>query len=68
MMDLRQAIFQRLQNKNESELHEIITDSINNDERALPGLGVIFELIWEKSDKQTQSLLISTLENNLPQQ
>ncbi|WP_328699918.1 small acid-soluble spore protein SspI [Chengkuizengella marina] len=67
MMDLRQAIFQRLQNKNESELHEIITDSINNDERTLPGLGVIFELIWKKSDEQTQNLLISTLESNLPQ-
>ncbi|WP_338075736.1 small acid-soluble spore protein SspI [Chengkuizengella sediminis] len=67
MMDLRQAIFQKLQNKNESELHEIITDSIHNDERALPGLGVIFELIWEKSDEQTQSQLISTLESHLPQ-
>ncbi|MDP5272520.1 small acid-soluble spore protein SspI [Chengkuizengella axinellae] len=66
MMDLRQAIFQKLQNKNQSELHDIINDSVNNDERTLPGLGVIFELIWEKSDEQTQNHLVSTLENHIP--
>lgn len=67
LLSLRQAIYQKLQSQSESDLTETIEDAIGNDERALPGLGVLFEIIWQNIDKDTQTKLVHALKENLPQ-
>lgn len=62
---LRQAIIQRVHNKSDEELHEVIEDSIGGEERTLPGLGVLFEIIWRHSDAEIQNKLVSTLKEHL---
>ncbi|MBW7476529.1 small acid-soluble spore protein SspI [Paenibacillus oenotherae] len=63
-LDLRQAIIQRVQDKSGEELKDVIEGSIGNDERALPGLGVLFEIIWKQSNAASQNLMVDTLYNN----
>ncbi|MBD2844367.1 small acid-soluble spore protein SspI [Paenibacillus sp. IB182496] len=64
-LDLRQAIKQRVHNKPGNELTEVIEDSIDSDERALPGLGVLFELIWQGSDAAARQSMVATLHQQL---
>ena len=65
-LNLRQAIIQRVQEKSEDELHDVIESSIGNEERTLPGLGVLFEIIWQNCDQDIQYDLVATLKKNLP--
>lgn len=62
---LRQAIHQRVQNKSNDELKEIIEDSIGGEEKVLPGLGVLFEIIWQHTEAGTQEALVETLKAHL---
>jgi small acid-soluble spore protein I (minor) len=64
-LNLRQAIIQRVQNKSNEELLEVIAGSIDNDEKALPGLGVLFEIIWKNLDEKQQLDLASVLHRAL---
>ncbi len=64
-INLRQAVIQRVQNKSNEELQEIIDDSIGGVEQVLPGLGVLFEIIWQHSDENIQSELVETLKGHL---
>jgi len=64
-MNLREAIVKRVQDRDESELLEIINDSMHGDERALPGLGVLFEIIWDRLDPSVKSQLVSELKHGL---
>ncbi|GGG23835.1 small acid-soluble spore protein SspI [Paenibacillus abyssi] len=64
-LDLRQAIIQRVQGKTDEDLTDVIESSIGNDERTLPGLGVLFEMIWQESDKAAQTTMVSALHNSL---
>ena len=45
-MDLREAVIHKMHGKNEDGLREMIDGSIHAQEAALPGLGVVFELMW----------------------
>lgn len=65
LLDLRQAIVQRVKGKTEQELAEVIEGSIGGDDQALPGLGVLFEMIWEHIDEDTRHKLVSALHNEL---
>lgn len=64
-LNLRQAIVRRVQDKSLEELHEVIEGSIGGDDRALPGLGVLFEIIWQHTDESTQHNLVETLKEHL---
>lgn len=65
LLDLRQAIVQRVDGKSEQELTGVIQDSIGGDDQALPGLGVLFELIWQAVDTDTQQKLVAALHGQL---
>lgn len=65
ILNLRQAIIQRVSDKNNDELRDVIEDSIGNDERALPGLGVLFEIIWQHCDSGIQNQMVETLHRQL---
>jgi small acid-soluble spore protein I (minor) len=61
LLDLRQAIMQRVTGKSEQELAEVIEGSIGGDDRALPGLGVLFEIIWQNIDEDLRQKLVQVL-------
>ncbi|MVP01800.1 small acid-soluble spore protein SspI [Paenibacillus lutrae] len=65
ILSLRQAIVQRVEGKSDQELQEIINDSIDGQEQALPGLGVLFEVIWKNITPETQTELVTTLRQHL---
>lgn len=65
-LNLRQAIIQRVQDKSSDELVDVIESSVGSDERSLPGLGVLFEIIWQNLEKDTQEQLASTLQKHIP--
>ena len=64
-IDLRQAIMNRVQDKSDVELTDIIEGSIHQDERALPGLGVLFEMIWDHSSAAERAQLTQTLHQSI---
>lgn len=66
LLDLRQAIYKKIETQTENDLFQTIEDSIGNDERALPGIGVLFEVIWKHSDDNTRKKLVHTLREHLP--
>lgn len=65
-LTLRQAIIQRVRKKSDEELYQIIEDSVRSEEQALPGLGVLFEIIWENCAEETKQQLVSTLNEHVP--
>lgn len=65
-LDLRNAIIANIKDKSKDQLIDMMDDALNTqDEKTLPGLGVIFEIIWRNSDAQTKENLIDTLSNNM---
>ncbi len=64
-MDLRQAIEQRVAGKSETELREIIDGSVGQEEMTLPGLGVLFEMIWTISPADDKSRMTGLLHRSL---
>lgn len=65
-LDLRQAILGNIKGKNEEQLMDMIETALeDHEEKTLPGLGVIFEVIWSNIDNETKEKLIKTLSNNI---
>jgi small acid-soluble spore protein I (minor) len=64
-INLREAIIQRVTDKNDEELFGIIEDSIGGVEQALPGLGVLFEMIWQHSGETEQAQMVTALKGHL---
>lgn len=64
-MSLRQAVVHRVENNTNEELREVIEDSIGNAEVTLPGLGVLFEIIWSNSAASEQQRMIDTLHQHI---
>ncbi len=60
-MSLREAIIHRVADKNGDELREVIEDSIGNAEVTLPGLGVLFEIIWQNSPEEERNRMVDAL-------
>lgn len=65
-LNLRQAIVQKVQGKSSDELLDVIAGSIGGDDLALPGLGVLFEIIWQNTDDSAHQNLVHTLKDHLP--
>jgi small acid-soluble spore protein I (minor) len=65
MLTLRQAIMKRIQDKTNEQLIDIVDGSIGSDEMALPGLGVIFERIWQQIDEEQKLVLTAALNESL---
>lgn len=60
-IDLRQAILNRVQDNSKEQLNEVIEGSVGHDERTLPGLGVLFEMIWKQSGNTEHNQMVDTL-------
>lgn len=64
-LTLRQAIEQRVVGKSTAELQEIIQGSIGQEEMTLPGLGVLFEMIWQESPADARARMTDVLHRHL---
>jgi len=67
-LNLRKAILSNIQNNDEEQLKATIVDAIQEgEEKMLPGLGVLFELIWNHSTDQDQEEMVQALEQGVKQ-
>ena len=60
-LNLRNAIIHNVTGNTQDQLQDTIVDAISNgEEKMLPGLGVLFEVIWQNSsDEEKQEMLTS---------
>ena len=63
-LDIRSHIINNFKGDDINVLRDAIEESIkNNDEITLPGMGVFFELVWQKADEETKNKILSILES-----
>lgn len=64
--DIRGAVIKNIHNMPPDDLKNLIVDSIQQrEEKLLPGLGVLFEVIWKNSSPNEQMQMINTLHESL---
>lgn len=67
-IDLRKAIIANVSGNTQEQLKDTIVDAIQSgEEKMLPGLGVLFEIIWQNSNESDQQEMLQTLELGLKQ-
>ncbi|MFD2446282.1 small acid-soluble spore protein SspI [Bacillus sp. CGMCC 1.16607] len=65
-LNLRNAIVHNVSGNSQEELRDTIVDAIQNgEEKMLPGLGVLFEIIWNNSNEQEKKEMLEALEQGL---
>ncbi|OZU89773.1 small acid-soluble spore protein SspI [Virgibacillus indicus] len=67
-LNLRKAILSNISSNNQDQLEATIVDAIQKgEEKMLPGLGVLFELIWQQSGEQEKQEMVDALEQGVKQ-
>lgn len=65
-LNIRQNIINNFKGAEKDEIKNSITSSIDDGkEITLPGLGVFFELLWNKSDENSREYILTTLHDLL---
>lgn len=65
-LNLRNAVIHNVSGNTQEQLEDTIVDAIQSgEEKMLPGLGVLFEVIWKNSSNQDKKEMLQTLENGL---
>ncbi|WP_077214190.1 small acid-soluble spore protein SspI [Bacillus dakarensis] len=65
-LNLRNAIVHNVSGNTQDELRDTIVDAIQNgEEKMLPGLGVLFEIIWNNSNEEDRKEMLDALESGL---
>ncbi|HEY4552145.1 MAG TPA: small acid-soluble spore protein SspI [Bacillaceae bacterium] len=65
-LNLRHAVIQNVSGNTQDQLRDTIVDAIQRgEEKLLPGLGVLFEVIWQNADDQEKGMMLDTLEQGL---
>ncbi len=65
-LNLRNAIIHNVSGNSQQELEATIVDAIQSgEEKMLPGLGVLFELIWQKASDDEKHEMLGLLETAL---
>jgi small acid-soluble spore protein I (minor) len=68
-LNLRQAIMYKMQGSDATAVADTITDAIaTGQEKTLPGLGVLFEVLWQHSDQAIRQQMVQTIADHLPKQ
>ncbi|WP_018662590.1 small acid-soluble spore protein SspI [Heyndrickxia acidiproducens] len=67
-LNLRKAVIHNVYEDTQEQLKDTIVDAIQRgEEKMLPGLGVLFEVIWNHADAGKQKMMLETLEQGLKQ-
>jgi small acid-soluble spore protein I (minor) len=65
-LNLRNAIIHNVTGNSQDQLEDTIVDAMQNgEEKMLPGLGVLFEVIWKNSSEEDKKEMLAILENGL---
>lgn len=65
-VNIREYIKNNFKDSNIDEIKESIEASIeSNDEVVLPGLGVLFEILWRESEDDTHKEILNYLKNGM---
>ncbi|EIT84418.1 small acid-soluble spore protein SspI [Fictibacillus macauensis ZFHKF-1] len=65
-IDIRKAVLANISGNNKDQLQSTIVDAITSgEEKMLPGLGVLFEVIWKGSDDTKKEEMLSVLSSEL---
>ena len=65
-LNLRHAVIQNVADNSEEQLEQTIVDAIEQgEEKYLPGLGVLFEVIWNNASEEEKKMMLDTLKNGL---
>lgn len=65
-LNLRNAILHNVSGNTQDQLQETIVDAIQSgEEKMLPGLGVLFEVIWQNSTDEEKKEMLYALESGL---
>lgn len=65
-INIRQNIINNFKGAEKDEIKNSIVSSIDDGkEITLPGLGVFFELLWNKSDENSREYILTTLHDLL---
>ncbi|HAX72979.1 MAG TPA: small acid-soluble spore protein SspI [Firmicutes bacterium] len=60
--DLRNAVIKNLDDSNYDEIRETILDAVESgEEKTLPGLGVLFEVLWNGSSDTEKESMVSRI-------
>lgn len=67
-LNIRKAILHNISNNDQNQLEATIVDAIQaGEEKMLPGLGVLFELIWQQSSPEDKQEMVQALEDGVKQ-
>jgi len=65
-LNLRNAIIHNVTGNSQEQLEATIVDAIQSgEEKMLPGLGVLFEVIWNNSTDEEKKEMLYALESGL---
>ncbi len=65
-IDIRKHIISNFKDSSVDEIRDSIVSGINsNDEIVLPGLGVLFEILWKNVDDDYKNKLLNVLKENI---
>ncbi|WP_077615496.1 small acid-soluble spore protein SspI [Caenibacillus caldisaponilyticus] len=65
-IDIRRAIKHNIADNDKEQLRATIVDAIQDGaEKMLPGLGVLFEIIWKQSDEKERAMMVDNLAKGL---
>ena len=65
-VNIREYIRNNFKKAEASEIEKSIESSISsNDEVILPGLGVLFEIVWQNCSEDVKNNILQTLVNNI---
>ena len=65
-IDIRKYIKDNFKDADKDEIKSSIEASIKEkDEVTLPGIGVFFEILWQKSDEKNKEYILNTLKDEL---
>lgn len=64
-LNIRSDIKEKLKEENINSLKKVIDDSIDKEELILPGLGVIFEIIWKNINDSEKNNLVKVFIDNI---
>lgn len=61
-IDLRKAILHNIKGNTREELEATIVDAVSlGEEKVLPGLGYLFEIIWKESEEAERKQMVTSL-------